>query len=269
MAFSALSVRSTLFLPIQSTCTFRNDCIFTVSQNWEPSSTWITFFILPFLYVTMDLRSDSTDCSTVLLSYFFDFCLIPHSLPCFLFICIYHLVFIGPSQFLWLLIWSSPFILQLQLSNRLWHYDGKSLWYLCVKCLSIQIILRLCMFTYFMFVIIAEILHDHMHLLSLNDVSFPVSCLCERFLINTRHVRHPQPLSHSSKGRPGKWNCKRRGGRGLGALFYVKLTGGGGAWQEVLESFLVEALPPLACHAWWRFSNTAVNSILLSFLAMS
>lgn len=96
--------------------------------------------------------------------------------------------------------------------------------YLCVKCLSIEIILRL----HFMFVIIAEILHDHMHLPSLNDVSFPVSCLCERFLINTRHVRHPQPLSHSSNGRPGKWNYKRRGGRGLGALFYVKLMGGGG-----------------------------------------
>lgn len=130
---------------------------------------------------------------------------------------------------------------------------------------SIQIILRL----HFMFLIIAEILHDHMHLPSLN-VSFPVSCLCERFLINTRHVRHPQPFSHSSKGRPGKlqWNCKRRGRRGLGELFYVKLRGGGG-WQEVLESFLVEVLPPLACHAWWRFSNTAVNSILLSFLAMS
>lgn len=101
---------------------------------------------------------------------------------------------------------------------------------------SIQIILRL----HFMFLIIAEILHDHMHLPSLN-VSFPVSCLCERFLINTRHVRHPQPFSHSSKGRPGKlqWNCKRRGRRGLGELFYVKLRGGADrrCWS----------------HFWWRF----------------
>ena len=36
-------------------------------------------------------------------------------------------------------------------------------------------------------------------------------------------------------------------GGGWERFFMLRLRGGD--WQEVLESFLVEALPPLACHA--------------------
>ena len=56
----------------------------------------------------------------------------------------------------------------------------------------------------------------------------------------------------ATPAREGLENCSEianvEGGGGWESFFMLSLRGGGG-WQEVLESFLVEVLPPLAYHA--------------------